>query len=86
MRIKFDGVSFDCGDKLGFLAANVAFALEREDLRAAFRTVLQNIIAKHKGYLSWDGNSELTKVLKEIRAGAEGDVPKGGTGPVKTPA
>ncbi len=34
--LKFEGVRFDCGDKLGFLEANVAFALARDDLGAAF--------------------------------------------------
>lgn len=32
--VEYEGKSFDCGSKLGFLAANLAFALEREDLRA----------------------------------------------------
>jgi UTP--glucose-1-phosphate uridylyltransferase len=30
---KFDGERFDCGDKVGFQMANLAFALEREDMR-----------------------------------------------------
>jgi UTP--glucose-1-phosphate uridylyltransferase len=30
---RFNGKRFDCGDKLGFLQANIAFALERDDLR-----------------------------------------------------
>ena len=30
--LKFHGKTYDCGDKLGFLAANVAFALQRVDL------------------------------------------------------
>jgi len=30
--LRFDGKRFDCGTKLGFLEANVAFALERDDL------------------------------------------------------
>ncbi len=30
---RFEGVRFDCGDKIGFLQANIAFALEREELR-----------------------------------------------------
>ncbi len=30
--LKFDGRSFDCGSKIGFLAANVAYALAREDI------------------------------------------------------
>jgi UTP--glucose-1-phosphate uridylyltransferase len=69
--LKFEGTTYDCGDKLGFLSANVAFALEREDLGDAFRAVLADIIAKHGGFLSWNGNSELAKVLQEIRAGSE---------------
>jgi UTP--glucose-1-phosphate uridylyltransferase len=35
-----DGKRFDCGDKLGYLEANFAFALEREDLGPALRRVL----------------------------------------------
>src|SRR5258707_568776 len=35
--LKFEGRSFDCGSKIGFLAANVAYALERPDLAPAFR-------------------------------------------------
>ena len=31
--IRVEGKRFDCGDKAGFIAANVAFALERDDLR-----------------------------------------------------
>ena len=30
---RFDGVRYDCGDKVGFLEATLAFALERPDLR-----------------------------------------------------
>lgn len=37
--LTFEGKRFDCGDKLGFLEANIAFALERSDL-GDFRTVL----------------------------------------------
>ncbi len=36
----FEGRRFDCGDKLGFLEANFAFALERADLGPALRQVL----------------------------------------------
>ena len=32
--VEYEGKSFDCGSKAGFLAANIAFALEREELRA----------------------------------------------------
>jgi UTP--glucose-1-phosphate uridylyltransferase len=31
--LRFEGKRFDCGDKAGFLQANIAFALERDDLR-----------------------------------------------------
>ncbi|CEG06922.1 UTP--glucose-1-phosphate uridylyltransferase [Afipia felis] len=30
---KFKGKSYDCGSKSGFLAANIAYAMDREDLR-----------------------------------------------------
>ena len=69
--LRFEGTTYDCGDKVGFLSANVAYALEREDLGPAFREALQHIIARHGGFLSWHGNSELAKVLQEIKAGAE---------------
>ena len=35
--MKFEGRSFDCGSKIGFLTANVAYALERKDIAPAFR-------------------------------------------------
>jgi UTP--glucose-1-phosphate uridylyltransferase len=31
--VRFEGQRFDCGNKLGFVEANVAFALARQDLR-----------------------------------------------------
>ena len=33
---KFDGRSYDCGSKIGFLTANVAYGLDRNDLSAGF--------------------------------------------------
>ena len=44
--LKFKGRSFDCGSKVGFLAANVAYALERDDLAPAFRKELDNLLGK----------------------------------------
>src|ERR1700694_4811385 len=35
--IKFDGRTFDCGSKVGFLTANVAYALARDDIAPLFR-------------------------------------------------
>jgi len=40
--LRFEGKRFDCGDKLGFLEANVAFALARADLAEGFRDILKN--------------------------------------------
>ena len=47
--LRFDGVRFDCGDKVGFLEANLAFALEREDLGEAVRAVLRRYVARCGG-------------------------------------
>jgi UTP--glucose-1-phosphate uridylyltransferase len=38
---RFEGIRFDCGDKVGFLQANIAFALEREDLRDGVTSFLK---------------------------------------------
>ncbi len=38
--LRFDGARFDCGDKVGFLEANIAFALARPDMSAAVRRIL----------------------------------------------
>jgi UTP--glucose-1-phosphate uridylyltransferase len=65
--LRFEGKTYDCGDKVGFLAANVAFALEREDLGPAFRQVLQEVIASHNGFLSWNTNTDLSTILKELQ-------------------
>jgi UTP--glucose-1-phosphate uridylyltransferase len=35
--VRFDGRTYDCGSKIGFLAANLAFALERPDLAEPLR-------------------------------------------------
>jgi len=40
--LRFDGKRFDCGDKVGFLEANIAFALARPDLTDAVRKILDN--------------------------------------------
>ncbi len=41
--VKYRGRSFDCGNKVGFLTANVAFALDRPDLSGAFRDELRKM-------------------------------------------
>jgi UTP--glucose-1-phosphate uridylyltransferase len=42
--LKFEGTSFDCGSKVGFLAANVAYALARNDMAAAVRAELAKVL------------------------------------------
>ncbi len=39
--LRFQGKRFDCGDKVGFFEANVAFALARDDIGAAARAALK---------------------------------------------
>jgi len=39
----FDGVRYDCGDKLGFIQANIALALERPDMAGPLREWLGTI-------------------------------------------
>ena len=40
--LRFEGRRFDCGDKVGFLEANIAFALARSDLGDAVLDVLSH--------------------------------------------
>jgi UTP--glucose-1-phosphate uridylyltransferase len=40
--LRFEGRRFDCGDKVGFLEATIAFALDREDLAPAMRDILKS--------------------------------------------
>jgi UTP--glucose-1-phosphate uridylyltransferase len=41
---QYEGRSFDCGSKVGFLAANVAFALEREDIGPSFKDAIKKLV------------------------------------------
>jgi UTP--glucose-1-phosphate uridylyltransferase len=42
--VRFDGKTYDTGSKVGFLAANVAFAMAREDIRPGFLAELKKIV------------------------------------------
>jgi UTP--glucose-1-phosphate uridylyltransferase len=42
--IKYDGMSFDCGSRVGFLTANVAFALGHPELRNDFAKELRKLL------------------------------------------
>jgi UTP--glucose-1-phosphate uridylyltransferase len=51
--VRFVGTTYDCGSKVGFLAANVAFALSRDDIADEFRAALSEILSDTPGL---DGN------------------------------
>ena len=42
--VRFDGTIYDCGAKLGFLMANVAYALDRKDIGPALRAGLAKLL------------------------------------------
>jgi UTP--glucose-1-phosphate uridylyltransferase len=42
--LRYEGRRFDCGDKIGFLEAQIAFALKRPDLRDAVNAFLKNYV------------------------------------------
>ena len=47
--LKFEGRSFDCGSKIGFLAANVSYALARDDIAPGFRAEIRKILGEAGG-------------------------------------
>jgi UTP--glucose-1-phosphate uridylyltransferase len=47
--LQFAGRSFDCGSKIGFLAANVSYALERPDIAPGFRAEIKKILGEFNG-------------------------------------
>jgi UTP--glucose-1-phosphate uridylyltransferase len=65
--LKYKGTTYDCGDKIGFLTANVAFALEHETLGPAFRMALEQTIATHGGFVSWSKSPSLADVLELLK-------------------
>jgi UTP--glucose-1-phosphate uridylyltransferase len=44
--MKYQGRTYDTGSKIGFLMANVAYALEREDLGPEFRSELEAFLQR----------------------------------------
>jgi UTP--glucose-1-phosphate uridylyltransferase len=42
--VRFDGKIYDCGSKIGFLLANVAYALERDDLGPELKTEIRKLV------------------------------------------
>lgn len=43
---RFAGKTYDCGDKIGYLAANLAYALDRPDIEPKFRAAMAEIIGR----------------------------------------
>ncbi|MCP1335239.1 UTP--glucose-1-phosphate uridylyltransferase GalU [Futiania mangrovi] len=44
--LRFEGTRFDCGDKAGFVQAQIAFALQRPDIAPAVRSYLGTLLAE----------------------------------------
>jgi UTP--glucose-1-phosphate uridylyltransferase len=44
--LRFEGRTYDCGSKIGFLAANVAYALDREDLREPLKNEIRRLLSE----------------------------------------
>jgi UTP--glucose-1-phosphate uridylyltransferase len=42
--VKYEGATYDCGSKLGFLRANIAYALDRPDLADGLRAELKKLV------------------------------------------
>ena len=43
---RFEGTRFDCGDKVGFLHANLAFAMARPDMAAEVGAIVRSVAAE----------------------------------------
>lgn len=44
--LEYEGATYDCGDKIGLLRANVAYALKRADIGEAAREAITALLAK----------------------------------------
>jgi UTP--glucose-1-phosphate uridylyltransferase len=42
--VRFDGTIYDCGSKIGFLTANIAYALARPDLAGALKAEIAKLV------------------------------------------
>jgi UTP--glucose-1-phosphate uridylyltransferase len=45
---RYNGRTFDCGSKIGFLSANIAFALERPDLASDLVAEVRGLLAEYE--------------------------------------
>lgn len=60
---RFGGRTFDCGSKEGFILANVAFALERDDIRPLVIEELKSLLSSD---LFGEAASELRKIALAV--------------------
>lgn len=44
--VRFNGTTYDCGSRLGFLTANVAFAAANPEIAGEFRDMLRHLVGK----------------------------------------
>jgi UTP--glucose-1-phosphate uridylyltransferase len=44
--VELEGTRYDAGDKLGYLEANIAYALKRPELRDDVRKLLSSMLAR----------------------------------------
>ncbi|OYY03820.1 MAG: UTP--glucose-1-phosphate uridylyltransferase, partial [Acidocella sp. 35-58-6] len=42
--LEYEGITYDCGDKIGLLRANVALALAHPELGAAARSAIEDLL------------------------------------------
>ncbi len=47
LAYEFTGKRYDCGGKLGYLQANVEFALKHKEMNVAFKDYLKSLVAKN---------------------------------------
>ncbi len=66
--LKYQGETFDCGDKLGFLAANITFALANPEIAIPVREMLQKALSDHDALSQSDISAELNRILQDMRS------------------
>jgi UTP--glucose-1-phosphate uridylyltransferase len=54
--VRYEGTTYDCGDKVGYFEAIVAHALENQVLASRVREALMRIVNAKGGHLSWDAD------------------------------
>ena len=60
--LRYKGTRYDCGDKVGFIEANVAFALAHPEIGPKVREALEKIIEKQ------NGKAKEADAIKSIRS------------------